>query len=100
RFDKLDPKEHKGFLNKVYTKRELAYCFSKQRPAQHLAARFCAKESIVKAFSNAGVKGVYFSDIETTPSGGALVVKKNWNVALSMSHADDVALAMAIVSKP
>ena len=40
------------FLNKIYTENELDYCFSNAQPARHLAARFCAKEAVVKALSN------------------------------------------------
>jgi len=40
-------------LNKIYTKREIEYCESKNHVKyQHYAARFAAKEAIFKAISN------------------------------------------------
>lgn len=37
------------FLNKVFTKTEIDYCFSKKHPFSSLAARFAAKEACSKA---------------------------------------------------
>ena len=52
------------FLNKIYTENELDYCFSNAQPARHLAARFCAKEAVVKALSNILNKNLSYSQIE------------------------------------
>ncbi len=47
--EKLD----KSFLNKIYTKNEIAYCESKgNQKYQHYAARFAAKEAAFKAISD------------------------------------------------
>jgi len=40
----------KRFLERVYTKDELSYAFKNKFPAQSLAARFAAKEAVIKAF--------------------------------------------------
>ena len=41
------------FLERVYTKKEIAYCESKKKQKyQHYAARFAAKEAIFKAISS------------------------------------------------
>src|SRR5258706_899697 len=47
RFEKL--LRNKRFLNRVFTKEEIAYCFSKKNQAQHFAVRFAAKEAVLKA---------------------------------------------------
>ena len=52
------------FLNKIYTKRELAYCKKKGMPEQHLAARFAAKEAVYKAFGGDGKNPIAWTDIE------------------------------------
>ena len=38
-------------VKKILTVEETKYCFSKSKPEQHIAARFAAKESVIKAFS-------------------------------------------------
>ena len=40
-----------GLARRLFTEGERAYAASKGRPGQHLAARFCAKEAIVKALA-------------------------------------------------
>ncbi len=42
------------FLNRIYTEKEIFYCYLRKDPFPHLAGRFAAKEAVVKAFS--GVK--------------------------------------------
>lgn len=102
RFEKLDLVEHSGFLKRIYTDAELSYCYGKSSPAQYLAARFCAKESVVKALGGLGISGVSYADICIEREGGAPEVTiakgspaENCKVALSMSHAGGLALAFA-----
>lgn len=38
-----------GLADRLFTSGERAYAASRARPAQHLAARFCAKEAVTKA---------------------------------------------------
>lgn len=40
------------FLKKIFTGNEITYCYKKRDPFPHLAARFAAKEAVVKALSN------------------------------------------------
>lgn len=42
------------FLNRIYTEKEISYCYLRKNPFAHLAGRFAAKEAVIKAFS--GVK--------------------------------------------
>ena len=51
------------FLNRVFTKKEQAYCGSKRNRYENYAARFAAKEAVIKA--KKGGPGRYaFRDIE------------------------------------
>jgi holo-[acyl-carrier protein] synthase len=52
------------FVNKVFLPGEIAYCGTKRHPAEHYAARFAAKEAVVKALAGAGGKGSFWQDIE------------------------------------
>lgn len=89
------------FLKKIFTAGELDYCFSKKNAAPHLAARFCAKEAVVKALSGLGVSGVSYADVEIVSGARSVprvVLKRNKGVrvAISLSHSKGVAIALAL----
>jgi holo-[acyl-carrier protein] synthase len=46
---------------RLFSAREREYASSRARPAQHLAARFCAKEAVAKSL---GLEGWSFADVE------------------------------------
>lgn len=52
------------FLNRVFTFHELEYCLKFSKPESHLAARFCAKEAVVKALTALDIEGVSYNEIE------------------------------------
>lgn len=55
------------FVARVFTSAEIEYCHSRgQQAAQSFAARFAAKEAIVKAFGT-GLRGGKLTDIEVLP---------------------------------
>lgn len=95
------------FLQKIFTDGELAYCFSKKDPAQHLAARFAGKEAVVKALKSAGVNGVPRFDYkqieiirDPTTGPGVRLRMSSWKkgrVFITLSHTARTALAIAIV---
>lgn len=100
----IDMKKKKNFLEKIFTKRELTYCFAKHNPAPHLAARFAAKEAVYKALSGIERGRVAFNDIEILrESTGAPEVHvrgenlKPYKISLSISHTKDIAAAFAII---
>lgn len=97
-----------NFLRHVFLDSEVAYCASRRNPARHYAARFAAKEAVVKAL--AVKKGMTFlwRDIEVTRShDGAPSIRLTGRAALlaaergvttlhvSLSHSDTHAVAMA-----
>ncbi len=105
RFRKLN-RTNNSFLNRIFTKNELNYCFSKEDIAPHLAARYCGKEAIIKALSSISKSNLDYRDIEIfNNNDGVPKVKfnnKNLNklqIVISLSHCNDKALAFAIVMK-
>ncbi len=52
------------FIEKLFTKREQAYCSKYKDPVPHYAARFSAKEAIVKALGTGFGEMAAFHDIE------------------------------------
>jgi holo-[acyl-carrier protein] synthase len=99
-----DKNKDQEFLDLVFSKNEQEYCLSNKNHAQHLAARFCGKEAIIKAFGSAGIEGITYADLEILKSEkGApdvVVLKKLERpavVRVSLSHSGDYAMANAIV---
>ena len=54
--------------DRLFTDGERAYAAERARPAQHLAARFCAKEAVSKAL---GLSGWEWREVEVVSEGGA-----------------------------
>ncbi|MBR5304209.1 MAG: holo-ACP synthase [Candidatus Gastranaerophilales bacterium] len=93
-----------NFLKRVFTLKELEYCFKNTNPAPHLAARYCAKEAVVKALSNFYNKTIGYSNIEILKNeNGSVCVNmlidelKEYNFSLSISHEKDKAVAFVVV---
>lgn len=54
-----------GFKDKIFTPGEIEYCETKNRNKyQHYAARFSAKEALMKAIGTGWRFGIRFADIE------------------------------------
>jgi holo-[acyl-carrier protein] synthase len=97
------------FLQRIYTAAEVEYCLSLAAPAPSLAARFCAKEAVMKCLGSGWADGVRFCDIEVVrAASGAVAVVLHGRAAeraaargiarvhLSLSHGDGQALAFAV----
>ncbi len=103
-------KRRPSFLKRVFTDEERAYCDSCARPAEHYAARFAAREAVLKALGTGFSEGIGFKDVSVTNdewgkpiavlSGRAAEVAAErgvQEVALSLSHTRDVAVANAVL---
>lgn len=81
---------------RLFTARERAYAEGKGRPAQHLAARFCAKEAVAKALR---LQAWSWHDIEVL-EGPELVLHgplAGHRVDISLTHSKGMAGAVAVV---
>lgn len=95
-----------AFLNRIFTKKELDYCFKNKNCASHLAARFCAKEAVIKALSKFSKTKLSYNQIEIlnnedkSPSVNLLVDDfKNLEILVSLSHEKDKAIAQIMIIK-
>ena len=52
------------FLTRVYTEREIRYCQSRKHAIEHFAARWAAKEAILKCLGTGWRKGISWTDME------------------------------------
>lgn len=102
RFKTLNLTKDTNFLKKVFTKKELEYCFSKTNPAQHLAARFAGKEAVIKALKTHN-KPIRYNEIEIINRKKVPLVRikntKNIKAKISLSHCKEKAIAFAIAMK-
>ena len=104
RFKKYADKDN-PFINRIFTKKEIEYSYKSKKFAQHLCARYCAKEACVKALYSLGIEGYFCRDfeVENLPSGAPRInfigSKRGDNFAfkLSLSHTDTFAAATVVV---
>lgn len=88
---------NEAFLEKVFTEKELNYCFSFSDTAPHLAGSFAAKEAVVKA--TGGTVRILDVEIHHRKNGKPEVYAKNRlrrDILVSISHTEKIACAIAI----
>lgn len=85
---------------RLFTEAEREYSARKANPAQHLAARFCAKEAVAKALS---LEAWNWRDIEVVATAGAPRIALHGRLAdsapkidLSLTHTGTTAGAVAV----
>lgn len=102
----------KEYLDTIFTQAEVEYCESKVRKAQHFAARFAAKEAVLKALGTGWRDGFAFADIEirndelgqpqVIPHGKVKEFLDHHRIvrtAISMTHSGGLAIAVAILEQ-
>lgn len=91
------------FLERIFTNRELSYALSKRRAPEHLAARFAAKEALIKAH---GLPSPWKEiEVSKTTSGEPRFSKlpgglKPERVQLSLAHTASLAIAIVLIESP
>lgn len=97
------------FVNRIFTKKEIEYCESKNKAKfQHYAARFAAKEAVIKAVSNhvenKYVLGWKNIEVKNDKNGKPKIefighdMKNIKNIDISISHCKDYAIAMVVIN--
>lgn len=91
----------------LFTEREHAYCASFADPAPHYAARWCAKEAVLKALSSRCVLDPREIEIERDAQGAPVVrippdrvPGPQPTIRLSVSHSQETAVAFAVAIFP
>ncbi len=101
----------KRFEQKIFTPRELNYCYERSTPFQHLAARFAAKEAFLKALGRPERSGIRWTEIQINNQEGgqpfyrfsgfaaSLMNKQGFKPFLTISHSGNYALAHCLLEK-
>jgi holo-[acyl-carrier protein] synthase len=102
----------KRFVERVFSPGEIEYCRKRALPAMHYAARFAAKESLLKALGIGLGMGLSLPDIEVVSDqrgrpeirlrGRAEGMLRNLGVSaahVSLSHTQHSATAVVILEK-
>lgn len=105
----LHEKQGQDFLARCFTDDEAAYCQRKKNMAESLAARFAAKEAVMKALGSGWSGGVGFRNIELVRAdegapqirlhGAAAEYAKKRGITrihISVSHCKEYAVAFAV----
>lgn len=98
-------------LRRVFTSREIDYCKKKRDPYPHYAARFAAKEALIKAMASKSFSRIRLSEIEIVAdegrerpqvklAGNARELARTLeidNIFVSLSHSKKYAVAHIIL---
>jgi holo-[acyl-carrier protein] synthase len=88
---------------RIFTESERDYAAARARPARHLAARFAAKEAVVKALGLSDGFGLGQIEVRAGEppavelSGRAAEAAAGRRIEISLTHSRDFAAAVAIV---
>ncbi len=97
RFRKTSFKKERAFYDKIFTAGEMKYCLSKDDPYPHFAARFAAKEAVLKCLRSTIYR---VKDIEVVNDKAGIpsmkVKNRKGEFMVSLSHTKDQATAIAI----
>ncbi|MEK6278302.1 MAG: holo-ACP synthase [Actinomycetota bacterium] len=95
---------HPRLAERVFTGGELDYARGRRRPAQHLAARFCAKEAAAKALGLSD--GLGLREVEVVGSepprlrlsgrAARAAAAQDVELRVSLTHSRDYAAAVAL----
>lgn len=106
--EKID--KNQGFREATFSPDEIAYCEPKPNRGQHYAARFAAKEALLKAGGEGWTSAVELHEISVLHEAGGrpffaftgataqYFEAKGWaKIHLSISHVREMAVAMVVV---
>jgi holo-[acyl-carrier protein] synthase len=95
---------HPRLAERVFSEEEIAYARARARPGRHLAARFAAKEAVLKALGMGGPLNLHEVEVragepptvELHGSAARAAERGALQVRVSLTHSRDLAAAVAL----
>ena len=89
-----------GLAERLFTPDEIAYAADRARPGRHLAARFAAKEAVIKALGTPVAPGEIEVEAGEPPRvklhGRAADLAGDREISISLTHSRETAAAVAL----
>jgi holo-[acyl-carrier protein] synthase len=89
---------------RLFTEAELSYARDRARPGRHLAARFAAKEAVIKALGSSVPPAEIEIEAGEPPRvclrGRAAEAAAGSEISISLTHSRDTAAAVAVANQP
>ncbi len=89
-----------GLAERLFTPDEIAYAADRARPGRHLAARFAAKEAVIKALGTPVAPGEIEVEAGEPPRvklhGRAADLARDREISISLTHSRETAAAVAL----
>lgn len=103
-------KKKHAFFQRIFSPAEIEYCTTFKDPSSHFAARFCAKEAIVKAANPFNKLLVTDIQILHEKNGSPVAIQwkkraesakffKAFKILISLSHTNEMGMACVLVQK-
>ncbi len=96
RFQRVLERHRERLLARIFTDGERQSCEGRKRPEIHLAARFAAKEAVMKALGTGWGGGVSWRDVEVIGGGGTCPEIRLFGQA--RVHAETLGIKRVLVS--
>ena len=92
--------KNKSFYQKIFSESEIEYCLKFKKSHEKFAGKFAVKEALIKSIH----EEIEFSSIQTSYFNSKPIVKilnseQNYRFLVSLSHDNEVAIAVVISEK-
>ncbi len=100
KFKKKPFKENEKFYKKIFLQKEIEYCLKFTNHHEKFAGKFALKEALIKSIN----KKISFLEIETSYLDSKPILKilnstQNFKFLVSLSHENEIAVAVVISEK-